>query len=181
MILENRVKKVNKLAKSFKNAYKGVLLCIKNERNMRIHLTIAAYVLAFSPFYKLNSSQYIMLLIVIGMVLFAESVNTAIEFAVNLHTPYYDNLARISKDVAAGAVLICAFFAAIIGCIFFLKPDIIIHIVKYMFDYPVWGCLFLISLPIFDLFIFCWPIKVNFKNDKNFIESCRKRHTEVKK
>lgn len=159
MMLENRVQNVKSIARSFRNAFKGVLFCIKNERNMRIHLTTSVYVLAFSPFYHFDSGRYIMLLIVIGMVLFAETVNTSIEAVINLHTQWYDNLARIAKDVAAGAVLICTFFATAVGCILFFKPAIIMYIVHFLFVYPIWGCLFLISMPVTALFIFCWPMK----------------------
>jgi diacylglycerol kinase (ATP) len=163
MTLDDRMFEVKSLAKSFRNAFRGVIFCIKNERNMRIHITVAAYVLVFSAFYALTGTQYILLLGAICMVLFAEAVNTSLEAIINLHTQWYDNLARIAKDVAAGAVLICAAFAAVIGCILFLKPAIILFIIVFLFDNPLWGCLFLLSLPLGLLFIFLWPNRVRIR------------------
>lgn len=157
MTLEDRVDRVRTLARSFRNAWRGVAFCIKNERNMRIHLMVGAYVLAFAPFYHFTRAEFILLLIVIGMVISAEAVNTAIEAAINLQTQWYDNIARIAKDVAAGAVLVCAFFAAAIGCILYVKPDILIHIVFFLLQNPLWGILFLLSIPAALSFIFLWP------------------------
>jgi diacylglycerol kinase (ATP) len=155
-----RLAEVKSLAKSFRNAIAGVAYCIKNERNMRIHLTVTAYVLVFSAFYHLTGTEYILLAGAICLVLFAEAVNTAIEAVVNMHTQCYDSLARIAKDVAAGAVLICAVVAAVIGCILFLKPDILLKIIDYLFTHLLWGGLFLVSLPVSAIFIFYWPRKV---------------------
>ena len=149
--------KVRSLARSFKCAGNGIFYCIKNERNMRIHLTAAIYVLVFSLFYDFSTTQYILLLLTIGMVLFAEAVNTAVEILVNLETQWYDSLARIAKDVAAGAVLICAIFAAIVGIILYLKPATIAYIVIYLIKNPLLGILFIVSLPVAAAFIFGPP------------------------
>jgi diacylglycerol kinase (ATP) len=154
--------KVKSLARSFRNAGKGVKYCVKNERNMRIHLVVAAYVLIFSIFYNFTQTQYILLILTIGMVLFAEAVNTAIEAMVNLETQCYDSLARIAKDVAAGAVLICAIFALAVGIILYLKPATIAYILYYLVVNPLWGVLFLVSLPAALFFIFGLPRKDAF-------------------
>lgn len=155
--------KVRSLARSFKYACRGILYCVKNERNMRIHLVTTAYVLMFSLFYSFTQTQYILLLLTICLVLFAEGVNTAIEAIVNLETQSYDSLARIAKDVAAGAVLICAIFAVIVGIILFLKPATIIYIVHYLIDNPFWGILFLLSIPAALVFIFGLTLRSNLK------------------
>jgi diacylglycerol kinase (ATP) len=152
--LQVRKIKVYSLARSFKFAANGIKYCVKNERNMRIHLTAAAYVLVFAQFYHFSQTQFTVLLLTIGMVLFAEAVNTAVEVLVNLETQSYDSLARIAKDVAAGAVLICALFAAAVGFIMFLKPATILYIIHYLITNPFWGILFLISLPAAAVFIF---------------------------
>ena len=156
---QDKLYEVKSLAKSFRDSFKGIIFCIKNERNMRIHITVAAYILTFSTFYSLTGTQYILLVNVICIVLFAEAVNTSIEAVVNIQIQCYNNLACIAKDVAAGAVFICAFFAVIVGCILFLKPEIILYIVEFLFGNLLWGCLFLISLPLTSLFIFYWPNK----------------------
>ena len=161
MTPQDRLYEVKSLAKSFNYSFKGIIFCVKNERNMRIHITIAVYTLAFSAFYHLTGTEYILLMGAICMVLFAEAVNTAIEAVVNLQTQCYNNLARIAKDVAAGAVFITAFFAVVIGCILFLKPAIIIYIIRFLVSDLLWGCLFLLSLPLAALFIFYWPNKLH--------------------
>lgn len=160
---QDRMYEVRSLAKSFRNAFRGLWFCIRNERNMRIHLTVATYVLVFSAFYTLNCQQYILLLLTICLVLFAEAVNTALEAVVDMSTPWYDHLARIAKDVAAGAVLFCAIFAVVVGCILFLKPAILLMIVRFLFEKPLFGGLFLLSLPAAAGFIFFWPRKLRLK------------------
>ena len=159
-MLENSVGEVRSLAKSFRNAFRGIVFCVRNERNMRIHLTVSVYVLVFSPFFRLSAVEYVGLLTAICLVLFAEAVNTAIEAAVDMQTQWYDNIARIAKDVAAGAVLICAAFAVAIGCILFLRPAILLSIVRFLLARPLLGSLFMLSLPAAALFIFCWPHRV---------------------
>jgi diacylglycerol kinase (ATP) len=154
---DNRAMQVRSLAKSFINAYRGALYCIRNERNMRIHLTVTFYVLVFSPFYHFTSEQMLILLLTIGLVLFAEAVNTAIEALVNLQTQCYDHLARIAKDVAAGAVLICAILAVAIGLFLFLKLEIIIFILHYLLTNWILGLLLIVSLPVSLAFILGLP------------------------
>lgn len=161
------VLKVRSLARSFKNAGRGVLYCVKNERNMRIHLVVATYVLIFSPFYAFTQAQYLVLLLTIGIVIFAETVNTAIEVLVNLETQCYDHLARIAKDVAAGAVLICAIFAAAVGIILYLKPLTIMYIAHFFVVNPILGALFIVSLPAAIAFIMGLPQRANFIKIKN--------------
>jgi diacylglycerol kinase (ATP) len=151
---ENGSVQVKSLAKSFKNAFKGVLYCIKNERNMRIHLTVTFYVLIFSPFYHFSQSEMMILLLAIGMVLFAEAVNTAIEAIVNLQIQCYDHLARIAKDVAAGAVLICAVFSAAVGIILFFRTAVLINIFNCLVTNWILLLLFVLSLPVSVAFIF---------------------------
>lgn len=70
--------------------------------------------------FQITSTEWCIVLICFGLVLAAEAFNTAIERLVNLVSPDYHPIAGDVKDVAAGAVLICAIFAAIIGCIIFL-------------------------------------------------------------
>lgn len=150
-------KRIRSLHKSFRDAFRGVAFCIKNERNMRIHLVVGGYMLCFSPFFHLTAAEYAVLLLAIALVLFAETVNTALEAVINLQAQWYDNLARIGKDVAAGAVLICAIFAAAVGFVLFLRPAILLFIVEYMLSHLFLGFWFLVSLPLAGAFIFFFP------------------------
>ena len=86
------------LIKSFSFAFKGIAYCIKNERNMRIHLTTAIYVFLLSGFFELSRTEYMLLIIVSACVIAMEIINTSIETIVNLLTQHYDHLAKIAKD-----------------------------------------------------------------------------------
>ena len=108
------------LCKSFLYAFHGIRFCVKNERNMRIHLAVAVLVTAFSLVYGLTGTEYAMVFLTMGAVLSAEAVNTAIEAVVNLESPSYNALARVAKDAAAGAVLLTALAACGVGCCLFL-------------------------------------------------------------
>ena len=111
------------LFKSFLYAFRGIRFCVKNERNMRIHLAAAVFVTAFSLVYKLSAVEYAVLFLAMGAVIVCEGINTAMEAIVNLESPAYHDLARIAKDVAAGAVLVSAITAAIVGgCLFLHFP-----------------------------------------------------------
>lgn len=110
------------LAKSFEYAFKGIIYCIDNERNMRIHIAFTSIVVLFAFFYGLTAFQSAALALCIGLVISMEMLNTAVETLVNLQSPSYNNFARIAKDVAAGAVLVSAIVAAVCG--FFLFSDL---------------------------------------------------------
>jgi diacylglycerol kinase (ATP) len=157
MSMENSAKRVRSLARSFQNAIKGVSYCIRNERNMRIHLTIAVYVLVFSTFYHLTALEYSVLFLIIGLVLAAEAFNTAVESIVNLNIACYNKFAREAKDVAAGAVFICAAFAAAVGFMLFFNVETLQNIFIYLYSNLLFGIIFIVSLPASLFFIFCYP------------------------
>lgn len=158
MTREDGARQVRSLAMSFVYAFRGVGYCIRTGRNMRIHLVVTVYVLAFAPFYRFETAEFLLLLVAIGLVLFAETVNTAIEVLVDMEKPCYNISARIVKDVAAGAVLICAVFAAAVGVILFGKPDVLAHIGRTLWENWPLGVLFLFSLPAAAVFIFRRPV-----------------------
>ena len=89
-------------------AGRGVWFCIRHERNFRVHMAVAAYVLLLAPYFSLSRGEWAALLAVVALVLAAEAVNTAVEQVVNLASPRRRTRARVAKDVAAGAVLLCA-------------------------------------------------------------------------
>lgn len=163
MKLTNGRIRPQRVIRGYKNAFSGIAYCIKNERHMRIHLTVAAYVLVFASFYHLSRAEYLLLLLAICLVISSEAMNTAVEHAVNLQTQSYDHLARIAKDVAAGAVLICAIFAAVLGILLFLKPPVIQFIIDYLVTNWLCGSLFLLSIPAGLIFIFFFPFKGHYR------------------
>lgn len=108
------------LYKSFAYAIAGIIACVRQERNMRIHLTAAILVTAAGTLFRISAAEWIVCLILFGLVMSLELVNTALEAAVDLVTQEQKPLAKKAKDAAAGAVLVSAVMAAIIGLIIFL-------------------------------------------------------------
>lgn len=87
--------------------------------NIKIHLVLAIIVMSASLFYDITKIELIILSFTIILVVFAELVNTAIEFAIDATTNYYHPLAKIAKNISAGAVLITALNAMFIGYLIF--------------------------------------------------------------
>lgn len=105
---------------SFRCAWQGIAACVSRERNMKIHLFAAAAVTAAGLIFKISKTEWMVCLIFFALVMGAELFNTAIEAAVDLACPREHPKAKLAKDAAAGAVLVCAIFAAIAGIIIFL-------------------------------------------------------------
>ena len=146
-----------KLFKSFVYAFRGIIVTIKNERNMRIHITCFIYmfsILGFSDWFVLDKSDWAILVIASGMVLASEVVNTAIENAVNLATQEYSKFAETAKDAAAGAVLISALFAVVTGVIVMFQPSAFKAMYNYFADNPLQFAIFVLSIIPATLFIF---------------------------
>ena len=108
------------LHKSFGYAFAGIIACIRQERNMRIHLTAAILVTAAGTLLRISAVEWMVCLILFGLIMSLEMVNTALENVVDLVTLEQKPLAKKAKDAAAGAVLVSAVMAAIIGLIIFL-------------------------------------------------------------
>lgn len=100
------------------------------ERNLRIHFTAGAFALYFSRYYKLPTVEMAILIFCIGFVIVCEMINTAIEKTVDLETQTFSTLAKIAKDVAAGAVLVSAATALAVGFLLFWNIDILAGILN---------------------------------------------------
>lgn len=104
---------------SFNYAVSGIILSIKTERNMKIHYITALVVLGLSLFFDFTRLEFLILLFAISLVLVVELINTAIEKTVDMITKEYHPYARVAKDISAGAVLISAVNAVIVGYLLF--------------------------------------------------------------
>lgn len=122
--MNSRKNGLQKRVKSFGFAFTGIYELVKSEPNARIHLvaTIVAVVAGF--LLEISNAEWCVVLIVIALVWAAEAFNTVIEKLVDHLFPEVHEIARIAKDVSAGAVLVCAMIAFICGVIIFL-PKII--------------------------------------------------------
>jgi diacylglycerol kinase len=109
-------------AKSFRHAFDGSLHVIKNERNAWIHVAMTACVVTVAAFLQIPPRDWAAVVLAIGMVWVAETMNTAIERVVDLASPSQHPLAKAGKDVAAAAVLMSAGFAIVIGLLILGPP-----------------------------------------------------------
>ena len=119
-----KVLSIKRLRKSFGYAFKGIDDVIKHEPNMKIHVVVAILVVIMAFIFKVSIIEWIILVLLIGAVLAAETINTTIENLVDMYTKEYNEKAKVVKDTAAGTVLILAITSAIIGLIIFI-PKII--------------------------------------------------------
>lgn len=110
---------------SLKFAIRGLLLSIKSQRNFRVDLTVGVLAIITALVINLSALKIAVLIITIGVVLIAEMFNTVIEFVVDAYFGHkYSILAKMAKDISAGAVLVSAIMAIIVGLILFLEPVI---------------------------------------------------------
>lgn len=107
---------------SFRFAAHGIVAAFKSELNMKVHSCFAVVVLVAAAVFRLPTASWILLLLAITLVLTAELLNTAIEATVDLVSPEIHPLAKRAKDTAAGAVLLTAVFAVLVGVFVFYHP-----------------------------------------------------------
>jgi diacylglycerol kinase (ATP) len=104
---------------SFNYAIEGVVHVLRTQRNMRIHFVIAVAVLITAAGVGVSKIELIVLLLSITFVLVAEMINTAVEGTIDASTTSFDPMAKLAKDIAAGAVLIASVNAVAVGYLVF--------------------------------------------------------------
>ena len=114
------MRKMKKIRNSFKYAIEGIWTSFKTERNMKIHIFIMILVIIAGIILKINKSEWIICIILFAIVIGSELFNTSIETIVDMVMPEKYEKAKIAKDVSAGAVLVVAIGAAIIGLVIFV-------------------------------------------------------------
>ena len=104
---------------SFNWAFEGIIHVLRTQRNMRIHFAVAVVVLVAALVVGVSRMELIVLLISVAFVLVTEMINTALEQAIDVATTAFDPLAKLAKDIAAGAVLIATVNAVGVGYLVF--------------------------------------------------------------
>ena len=104
------------LYKSFGYAFEGIFTCIRNERNIKIHCTVAILVVIAGAVLGITPTEWCICLTLFGLVIALELVNTAIESVVDLVTTERKPLAKVAKDTAAGAALVAAIMDLLFLC-----------------------------------------------------------------
>ena len=108
-------KRQQRVANSFNHAYRGLVYAVRTQRNVRFHVVAAAAVLVMSLLVGVSKLELAILILAITAVFVAEIFNTALEFAIDLVTREYHPLAKLAKDVSAGAVLVTSVAALAVG------------------------------------------------------------------
>lgn len=109
-----------RLTNSFKYAFEGIVQAYIGEQNLKIHSVIACLVIIFGFILKISYTEWLICLVLIGLVLMAEFFNTSIEYLVDLVSPDIHPLAKATKDTASAGVLMIAIISAIIGLTIFV-------------------------------------------------------------
>ena len=107
--------------RSVNAALEGVVHTLQRERNMRLHFFVGFLVLIAGVYFNLSGVEFMILCFAVTFVLVAEMFNTAIEYSVDLISDEFHPLAKIVKDVAAGAVFVSVINAVIIGYLLLFK------------------------------------------------------------
>lgn len=104
-----------KFIKGFGYAIRGIVVAVKEQLNLKVHLLALVAVILVGIFFCLNAIEWSLIFLTFGLVIMAEMINTAIEYLVDFVSPEHHELAGKVKDVAAGAVLISAIIAVAVG------------------------------------------------------------------
>lgn len=146
--------------KSLKYAFRGIIYCINNERNMRIHTVIALYVFVFSFFFTMSRVQYAILFLTFAAVMMAEMFNSVAEELSDMNAASFNQVVRIIKDMASGGVLIGAFFSVCVGICLFWQPAVFLKIVQYFAVTPLALAALLLVILCSVIYIVVGPIGI---------------------
>lgn len=158
-----------KLLKGFGCALRGIFYTLKNERHMRIHAVALVYVMFFSVFFNLSAEKYAILLLTGALVIVSEIINSAIESVVDICKNEYSIVAKIAKDMAAGAVLISAIFSVIIAVLLFNDMSGYLNIFKFFFKYPFMLLFFCIFSVLNFMYITVGPTEIKNRTKKTIV------------
>ena len=122
---------------SFWHAICGIGGAFRTEAHLRFHAVAALFVLIFAAIAGFTAERFAVLLVLIGLVIALELVNTAIEHTCNAVTRDYRPHIKLAKDLAAGAVLVAAVAAAAVACLFFLNSETLGAVFRFFSAYPL--------------------------------------------
>jgi diacylglycerol kinase len=108
--------------RSFGYAFRGWWYVLRSQRNVWLHVVISVIVIGVSTWVGLKPLEWAVIVLTMAIVFAAEFLNTAIEAVVDLASPHKHPLAKVGKDVGAGAVLIAALAAVVVGILILGPP-----------------------------------------------------------
>ena len=115
-----RDKGIKRITNSFKYAFNGFIDTYRTEQSVWIYIPVSLLVILMGFYFKISTMEWLVIVLVLGIILSLELVNTALEAVVDLATDKYHPLAKKAKDTVAAAVLVFAITAVIIGLIIFI-------------------------------------------------------------
>ena len=146
------------MKKSFAYAFRGLVTAIKYERSMRIHLCFMFYVICCGFIVGLTNTEWIAVIVCMGLVTALECLNTALEQLCDTLCPEKNEGIKIVKDAAAGAVLCAAIGSAVVGAIVFINAEKIGRLRQFAFENPFAAALF--ALTIIPAVLFAAKVKI---------------------
>ncbi len=159
--LENLKQTKNKnFATSLGHALDGIIKAFKTERNLRNDFVIGLFVLIISLFFDFTKTEFTCLCLTIGFVIFAEMINSTVEYVVDLITDKYDDRAKAAKDIAAGGVLVASMVAVIVA--YFLFSDKIYNLTTNVISSVLDSKLHVLFIVIFAIVLLCVILKGMF-------------------
>lgn len=156
--------------RGFLYAIKGFFWIIVHERNFRVHLTCLGYMVYFLgryDYFVLSRTEVAILIIAAATVLGSEMINTGIEKADDAVSREKNQSIGVSKDVAAGAVLVFAIASVLVGIALLWQPEAFKLLFRHFADNPLHLVSFAISLVVAVLFIFRFDVKYLKKKKEN--------------
>ena len=140
-------KNIRKLSESFLHAFRGLRLCIRDERNFRVHMTAAFYVILFGVFGGVSMTEAAILCICFGLTMGAELLNTAIERLCDKQASGYDGMVRNAKDIAAAGVFVCAAACVAVGACIFIGNGVLAAAIKFLWCRLWLGMAVVVTVP----------------------------------
>ena len=154
-------KEIRKLRDSFLYALRGLALCIRGERNFRVHMMAALYVTLFAVLGQASATQAAILCVCFGLTMGAELMNTAVERLCDKHASGYDMLVRDEKDIAAAAVFVCALACVAVGVCVFVSGGVLLCALRCMAAHRWVLAALAVSVPTAWWFIFRYGSPAN--------------------
>ncbi len=151
------------------HAIDGVIRAFKTERNLRIDYIIGLFVFISSLFFDFTKTEFACLCLTIGFVIFAEMINSTVEYMVDLITDKYDDRAKAAKDIAAGGVLIASTVAVVVA--YFLFADKLYNATTAIISSILNSKLHLLFTIIFAVIILAVILKGVFSKDEKYSKS----------
>ncbi len=150
-------KEIRKLRDSFEYAFRGLGLCVRGERNFRVHITAAFYVTLLAVLGGVTFTEAAVLFLCFGLTMGAELMNTAIEYLCDRQAMGYDSFVRNAKDIAAAGVFVCAAACVGVGACVFLGNGLLMRALNFI-GLHLWCVLpILVTVPAALWFVFRFP------------------------